>query len=80
MRRTSSGRQALSDIVDLAQAAEALHLSLSMAAARNQPGRLLPVGSCHNCGEELQDNASALFCSADCRDDYEYRARLLHPK
>lgn len=80
MRRTYGGLRALSDIVDHAQAAEALHLSIAMAAARHQPNRLLPVGSCHNCGEELQDNASALFCSAECRDDYEHRARLLRRK
>jgi hypothetical protein len=61
----------MSDIVDMAQPAEALHLQRALAAARTQSPSLLACHRCHNCEASLP--AGALFCDADCRDDYQHR-------
>ena len=66
----------MSDIVDIAQQAEALHLQRALAAVRVQRQRLIPCHRCHNCEASLP--AGFLFCDTDCRDDYQRRAKR-HP-
>lgn len=36
-----------------------------------KPVMIRPNGYCHNCGTKVE---IGLYCDADCRDDYEYRA------
>ena len=62
----------LSDIVDDAQAVEALQLAINLANALRPRSTLLACGSCYNCEAITPDGA--LFCDADCRDDYQRRA------
>ena len=61
----------MSDIVDLAQPAEAMHLQRALAAARAQHPPLIPCHRCHNCEASLP--VGTLFCDTDCRDDYQRR-------
>jgi hypothetical protein len=70
--RISSGLRQMSDIVDDAQAVEALELAINLAKARRPRSTLLACGSCYNCEAITPDGA--LFCDADCRDDYQLRA------
>ena len=35
---------------------------------------LVPGEECHNCGEQLR--TEVLFCSSDCRADYDYREQI----
>lgn len=62
------------DIVDDAQSAEALHLSLSIAKCRRSAPTIPACGRCHNCQASVP--AGVLFCDADCRDDYQTRCRV----
>ena len=62
----------MSDIVDDAQAVEALQLAINLANALRPRSTLLACGSCYNCEAITPDGA--LFCDADCRDDYQRRA------
>jgi len=66
----------MSDIVDIAQQAEALHLQRALAAARVQHQPLIPCHRCHNCESSLP--AGGLFCDTDCRDDHSKRQHLHH--
>lgn len=60
----------MADEADLAQ--DHIEKELSRSMARRRPS-LVPTGQCFNCGEEV--TGQACFCDADCRDDYERRAR-----
>lgn len=55
------------DDVDRAQERETLDRALAIAAARMPT--LPATGDCHNCAASIP--SGALFCDADCRDDYE---------
>ena len=49
------------------------HEELMRAVALHVRKQELPkIGNCYNCGEKVK--ASANFCDADCRLDYERRA------
>ena len=65
----------MADQFDMAQDADALFREASI---KNRPRteKLDPAGVCHNCYETV-DYPTALFCDADCRDDYEARKRIL---
>lgn len=70
--RISSGVRQVSDIVDDAQAVEELELAINLSKARRPRVTLIACGSCYNCDAITPDGA--LFCDADCRDDYQRRA------
>ena len=64
----------MSDIVDLAKSAEALHLQHALAAVRTQHPQLISCHRCHNCDASIP--AGVLFSDTDCRDDYQRRTNL----
>jgi hypothetical protein len=65
----------MADEADLAFDSEQRHLTLALAAQRSRPAELLPVGSCHHCGE-ADHIGQRLFCDKDCARDWEYQAGL----
>ena len=64
----------MSDIVDNAQAVEEWELAINLANARRPRVTLIACGACYNCEAITPDGA--LFCDADCRDDYQRRTTL----
>lgn len=54
------------DVDDYASELEELHRNQALAYRKPV---LSPNGRCHNCLEEIE--GSRLFCSIDCRSDYE---------
>lgn len=68
----------MTDIVDQAQHAEAMHLQRAMQSARQADPMLISCGTCHNCDAIIPPGT--LFCDADCRDDHAKRhASRKHP-
>lgn len=66
----------MADEIDRAQAHEALFQAAALAEQQQRAdhARLPAMGYCHYCGEPL---AGALrFCDAECRDGYDYEARI----
>lgn len=61
------------DFADLAAEREQIDTARAIEAARLPRPTLQPRGSCHNCDAQL--DAVALFCDADCRDDWQLRTR-----
>ena len=61
------------DPMDRATELEELERQSAMNLHRAQAARdrLRPVGTCHNCQDQLKTNA--LFCDQSCRDDWERR-------
>ena len=72
--RDDMGVPQVSDIVDNAEAVEELELAINLAKARRPSMPMISCGSCHNFDAITPDGA--LFCDADCRDDYQRRATL----
>lgn len=64
----------MSDVYDQATDLEMRERDLSLALVRSNAAKpaMLPIGACYNCDECLSD-AAALFCNADCRDDFQLR-------
>lgn len=61
----------MSDDADITQArAEA---EAELRERRPRVRGLVPFGACYFCAEEC----AALFCGAECRDDYEIKERAL---
>lgn len=44
---------------------------INRVRASLQHEHLTPSGECYNCGEALPEHL--IFCSAECRADYDYR-------
>ena len=65
----------MADLIDQAaeQEAVARDEAISATLARIRKTQMHPVGSCHNCGEQI--HLQALFCDADCGADHELRMR-----
>lgn len=64
------GVPVMADKIDRAQEREQLDRERAIAAARaRQP--MLACGQCHNCLDAVP--LGALFCDADCRDDWTVR-------
>lgn len=66
----------MADDIDRAQ--QETEFLLAAALQRTRP-KLRPTGLCLECEEELttvDGDIPALFCSADCRDDFEKRERM----
>jgi hypothetical protein len=63
------------DVFDQATEQEEKAREQALAAVRNQAPLLMPIGVCHNCGNDLirDDTAASCFCDADCRDDWQAR-------
>lgn len=59
----------MTDLVDDAEANEAMERERAIAAARAW-SPLQPTGRCHWCDEPVADGLK--FCDPDCRDDYEH--------
>lgn len=61
------------DVCDEAAQIESFQLR---EALRNQNSKtkLRPTGYCHYCGEKIKNDV--LFCSKECRDDYEYEEQI----
>ena len=53
----------------------ALQAALASQAAAAAANKLHPKGTCYYCDETVP--AHALFCDADCRNDYDHEQRLL---
>ncbi|MGB2832972.1 MAG: hypothetical protein WBC07_08445 [Methylotenera sp.] len=69
----------MTDVSDQATIQEELMRDKAIAYQRSKQSILKPTGYCHNC-DELLATDSGLFCNADCRDDWELRAKLApHP-
>lgn len=62
----------MSDIID--QGNENAELFLQSALSNRRAASLAPVGHCYYCDETVQ--RGVLFCSADCRDDWQREDRL----
>lgn len=62
----------MADIIDRANDKAQDDLERCISAARS-PGTssIHPIGSCHNCLDQLP--AGQLFCNCDCRDDWQLR-------
>ena len=58
------------DDADQAQEIEEMLRANALAARRRVLER---TGGCHNCEEPCE----AVFCSVECREDYEARARVM---
>jgi hypothetical protein len=56
------------DEIDRAQAREEQDRRIALTLRKPQ---LIHCGICHNCAEPV--HASAEFCNAECREDYELR-------
>lgn len=65
----------MADVVDTAN--EKADILLAASVARQQlaqaKDRIEPTGRCHWCDEITND--TALFCTSECRDDYDRQAR-----
>lgn len=57
-------------IDDQADAATELFLNVALS---NRKKVLQYAGACHNCSEPLE---VGIFCSSECREDYELRERM----
>lgn len=62
----------MADECDQALDTQEFHTNLAILNALRTPTRT-PTGFCRNCGVPLHPDKS--FCDADCRDDFELRAR-----
>lgn len=58
----------MADDIDLAQSETDLLQAQALANLRSND-RLKPTGRCYNCEESVGE--AQLFCSPECRDDYE---------
>jgi len=61
----------MADEIDQAQ--EQIEQQLHFAFMTRQRDNLRPIGACWFCHEELTE--TMLFCSSDCRDDWDKRKR-----
>lgn len=69
----------MTDVSDQATIQEELMRDKAIAYQRSKRPKLMVTGYCHNCDEWLNGDVQ-LFCNADCRDDWELRAKLApHP-
>ena len=59
------------DIID--QANDLIEREMQARLASRRPAPLPPTGDCYNCGEILEGDRR--WCDADCRDEYDRRAR-----
>ena len=59
----------MTDVLDLADQAEAAEQRFRDAALSVRKPTLVPCGQCHFCAEPLR--SGLLFCGAECRDDHE---------
>ena len=59
----------MSDFADDAAEREEFFRDISL---RHRKPELKPCGACHNCTEPIK---SGVFCSIECREDYELRNR-----
>jgi hypothetical protein len=68
----------MADVIDQAQAFDALNLAQSLevqaAIARHAP-KFSPVGYCLNphCGEEFEPNSPRLYCGPPCAEQHHRR-------
>ena len=63
----------MSDEVDISNDKAEQLLQAKIAELRRQSeSKLQPTGACLNCEEPAPENQ--VFCTADCRDDYQRRA------
>ena len=61
----------MADITDYASESEEMMREIAIAQARQF--KMLPTkGACYNCDETIH---TGLFCSTECREDYELRNR-----
>lgn len=59
----------MSDVLDLADQAEAAEQRFRDAALAVRKPTLIACGQCHFCAEPLRNGV--LFCDAECRDGFE---------
>ncbi len=67
----------MTDIYDQATDVEmrSREIALQTIRAKASKPAMQANGACFNCEEHLADS-NALFCDADCRDDFQLRASL----
>jgi hypothetical protein len=63
------------DIFDQATEQEEMMREHALQAALNHAPTIQAVGKCYNCNEKLR--RPKLFCDADCRDDWQARAKAM---
>lgn len=61
----------MTDIIDQANDLIEREMQARLASRRNT--MLPPTGECYNCAEPVIENRR--FCDAECRDEYDRRAR-----
>lgn len=65
----------MSDVIDRASQEEEFILASNIYLAVRKPDRLVPMGSCYYCREEVE--GKKLFCNLDCSDDHQKEKRQL---
>ena len=65
------------DVIDVAQREIDNSVAVARAKARhslrNGVDRLEPIGECHYCGEEFEEDSPKLFCDDKCADKHHYQ-------
>lgn len=60
------------DLCDQADQTSEFLLTVAMNNHHHKPRGPQPTGACHNCKDDVD---AGCFCDADCREDWEKRAR-----
>lgn len=64
------------DVIDIANKQASLILKAHIEEQRNNATMKKRTGYCIYCGDKCKDK-KALFCSSECRDDYEKEQKRL---